>query len=123
LPDGLTWTSLGDGKRIPGGWELTGLALSPGGTIRARGHVNGEDNCWFVETTLTAPWGIRLNLVRDGSDVVLNWTGGQGPYQVQQTAALSDTSSWEDVGVPVQANWMRVPLGPGTLFLRVRGQQ
>ena len=73
-----------------------------------------------VETTLAAPWAIRLNLVRDGSEVVLNWTGGQGPYQVQQTTTLGATSSWENVGDPVQANSMRVPRGPGSLFLRVR---
>lgn len=133
-PDDLTWTSLGDGLRIPGlpagqagGWQLTGLSLPPGGWIRARGQV-ASGGCWgvsgwFLKTTLTAPWAIRLNLGRDGSDVVLNWTGGQGPYQVQQTTTLGTADSWENVGDPVQANSMRVPLEPGNLFLRVRGQQ
>ena len=131
-PDGAAWTDLGAGLRIPGlpagqagGWQLTGLSLPPGGTIRARGHVTGASyngSGWFVETALTAPWAIRLNLGRAGSDVVLNWTGGQGPYQVQQTTTLGATSSWENVGEPVQANSLRLPLGSGPQFLRVRGQ-
>jgi hypothetical protein len=41
---------------------------------------------------------------------------------VQQTTALGDPGSWENVGEPVQANSMRIPVGPGNLFLRVRGQ-
>ena len=125
-PDGSTWTDLGAGTRVPGGWRLTGLSLPPGGTIRARGHVitSGKINgsAWFVETTLAAPWDIRLSLERDGSEALLNWTGGQGPYQVQQTATLGDPGSWQNVGDPVQANSMRMPLGNGNQFLRVRGQ-
>ena len=62
--DGLSWTTLGTGTRFastatePPGWELTGVALPPGGTIRARGFLNsvtsnGADS--FVETHLGAP--------------------------------------------------------------------
>jgi hypothetical protein len=65
---------------------------------------------------------LRLSLVRDGSEAILNWTGGQGPYQVQQTTAMDDTGSWENVGDRVQANSMRMPSAPGNVFLRVRGQ-
>ena len=55
-------------------------------------------------------------------DVILSWTDGQVLHQVQQTTALGGTASWENVGEPVQANSMRIPLGPGNLFVRVRGQ-
>lgn len=41
-PDGTTWTDLAAGTRIPGGWQLTGLSLPPGGTILARGYVTGR---------------------------------------------------------------------------------
>jgi uncharacterized delta-60 repeat protein len=45
--DGTTWTPLGAGTRISGGWELTGLSLPASGMIRARarttgGHGNGS---------------------------------------------------------------------------------
>ena len=52
--DGLTWTNLGAGTRIVGGWQLAGVSLSPGGTIRARGHVTGGYNSasgWLVEAS------------------------------------------------------------------------
>jgi hypothetical protein len=41
---------------------------------------------------------------------------------VQQTTAAGGTASWENVGEPMPTSTMRVPLGPGNLFLRVRGQ-
>lgn len=65
---------------------------------------------------------IRLSLMRDGFEVVMNWTGGQDPYQVQQTTTLGPTTTWENVGEPAQATSMRIALGPGNVFLRVRGQ-
>jgi len=37
--DGATWTLLGAGKRIAGGWELTGLRLPEFGAIRARARI------------------------------------------------------------------------------------
>lgn len=38
---GSTWTSLGSGQRITGGWELDGLTLPAQGEIRARGRIIG----------------------------------------------------------------------------------
>ncbi|MCX6903952.1 MAG: immunoglobulin domain-containing protein, partial [Verrucomicrobia bacterium] len=56
--NGFTWTSLGNGARMAGGWHLDGLLLPPGGTLRARGHVTGGQynaSAWFVETMIGAP--------------------------------------------------------------------
>jgi hypothetical protein len=36
---GKTWTFLGSGARIPGGWELTGLSLPANCRVRARARV------------------------------------------------------------------------------------
>ena len=36
---GSTWTPLGQGTRISGGWQLTGLSLPAGGLVRARGRT------------------------------------------------------------------------------------
>lgn len=36
---GATWTSLGQGTRITGGWSLTGVALPISGTLRAQAYV------------------------------------------------------------------------------------
>ncbi|HYF35709.1 MAG TPA: hypothetical protein VD994_10495, partial [Prosthecobacter sp.] len=50
---GSSWTTLGNGTRISGGWELTGLSLPGSGHIRARartpsGQYNGSSG--LVET-------------------------------------------------------------------------
>ena len=41
--DGVTWTSLGNGTRITGGWQLTGLSLpvNQNHYVRARGYATG----------------------------------------------------------------------------------
>jgi uncharacterized delta-60 repeat protein len=39
--DGIDWTPLGQGTRVSGGWELTGLSLPASGTIRARARTTG----------------------------------------------------------------------------------
>jgi len=38
---GGSWVYLGDGIRIPGGWQLTGLNISTNALIRARGYTAG----------------------------------------------------------------------------------
>ncbi|MCP5523744.1 MAG: immunoglobulin domain-containing protein [Verrucomicrobiales bacterium] len=77
----------------------------------------------FGMTLLGSPHaGICLTLLQDGSDVILNWTGGQGPYQVQRTATPAEPNSWQNADAPVPTNSMRIPLGPGHQFFRVRGQ-
>ena len=41
--NGTTWTSLGNGTRISGGWQLTGLSLpfNQNHYVRARGYAAG----------------------------------------------------------------------------------
>jgi len=77
-PDGLTWTSLGAGARIPGGWQLAGPYLPPGGTISARGSAVG--GCYhgtsvFVETTLTAQ---LYTIIHNGAITVTGYSGPGG---------------------------------------------
>jgi hypothetical protein len=122
--DGATWTNIGTGTRIPGGWELRDITLPATGTLRARGHIPGgaSGSGWFVESILSLTPNIQLNLARNGTTAVLSWTGGHGPYQVQQTTDLNQPNSWQDVGDPLQMNSTSLPIAPGTSFLRVRGQ-
>jgi hypothetical protein len=90
--------------------------------VGIKGNLYGDETAVRGSISIAAPSAIRLTLVRDGSEVLLNWTGGQGPYQVQQTTTLDSTCIWENVGEPVRTNSMRMPCGPGNVFLRVRGQ-
>lgn len=51
--DGVSWTPLGRGTRIPGGWELRGINPPSRGILRGRGYVAGGEynaSSWFVET-------------------------------------------------------------------------
>jgi uncharacterized delta-60 repeat protein len=53
---GSTWTALGRGSRIAGGWELTRLNLNTGSRVRARARiVSGEFNgsSGLIETVTT----------------------------------------------------------------------
>lgn len=54
-PDGASWTNLGAGIRITGGWQLTGLALATNTTFLARGYAVGgwgNNSGWFVESSI-----------------------------------------------------------------------
>ncbi len=49
LNGGSSWTALGGGLRVPGGWARTGLSLPASGSIRARGraaagHLNSSSS-------------------------------------------------------------------------------
>ncbi len=70
---------------------------------------------------MSAPWPIHVRLVSNGSMARLNWTGGQIPFQVQQTADATETNSWQNMGPPMQTNSISVSIGPGSRFFRVRG--
>jgi uncharacterized delta-60 repeat protein len=54
-PDGVTWTSLGAGIRVEGGWRLTGVEVPEGGTLRARGRVVAGRSTWLTEAYSGAP--------------------------------------------------------------------
>jgi hypothetical protein len=57
-PDCGSWTNR-EGIRIPGGWQLTGLALPTNTFFRARGYAGGgSESSWFVETVLHQPLAI-----------------------------------------------------------------
>jgi uncharacterized delta-60 repeat protein len=47
--NGVAWTDLGLGTRVPGGWRLSGVAATTNSLIRARGFVTGAQ--WFIEQT------------------------------------------------------------------------
>lgn len=55
---GADWFSLGDGTRISGGWELTGVSVATNSSIRTRGLTTGgkyNSSSWFVESSITLP--------------------------------------------------------------------
>ncbi len=52
--------------------------------------------------------------------VVITWSGGQPPYQLEQRSALLPGAPWEPVGAPVTGTSATVPMTGPAGFIRVR---
>jgi uncharacterized delta-60 repeat protein len=98
--NGLDWTLIGNGARVSGGWQLSGVSIPSSAMIRARGSaITGGVSDWFVETTIgsTAP-AMSLNIDRLGEGPVLRVTGGIGlQYHLEYTPVLSATHVWQSM--------------------------
>jgi uncharacterized delta-60 repeat protein len=60
--DGVSWTSLGAGTRVAGGWQRTGATIPAGGSVRGRGRAVGAyfgGSSWLTESYLGAPAWVR----------------------------------------------------------------
>jgi uncharacterized delta-60 repeat protein len=103
--NGVAWAPLGEGVRVPGGWELGGLSSLPtNATVRARGFVStGGIGDSFVETVLNPSLAIadaRLS----GGRLVFNLLGPAGQEVTIETSP--DLSTW----APLQA--VKLGIGP-----------
>lgn len=69
-----SWTSLGSGRRISGGWRLDGIVVPTNATVRARGFIAGghrNGSSWFVES-LADRASTTPVLLKDGSGIRSN---------------------------------------------------
>ncbi|MBX7187282.1 MAG: choice-of-anchor D domain-containing protein [Vicinamibacteria bacterium] len=85
--DGTTWSSLGFGTRISGGWEVTGLSLPASGLIRARARVtSGNQNASSGLVQATRAYGgfeaPEVSVSAGGIDIA---NGDATPSVVDQT--------------------------------------
>jgi hypothetical protein len=60
---------------------------------------------------------IRMNLVRSGTNVLLQWSGGGPPYRLERTTSLS-LSNWSNVLTTNGTN-VTLPISTGAAFYRV----
>jgi uncharacterized delta-60 repeat protein len=104
---GVTWAALGNGTRIPGGWQLSGLSLPSSGYVRSRGratsgYYNGSSG--LIEqtgsfTNVVPP--VTISAVYKGGKLVLSWPFGvlqsatavRGPYTNVPSAVSPFTNS------------------------------
>ena len=63
---------------------------------------------------------IRLRAARDGANIVLQWTGGKGPFQAQRVSSLI-TTSWQNIGLLSNARTLTESLVPVSAFYRIVG--
>ena len=129
--------TLGEGS--DGRWavDTTALLFTDNDGDNAEGYCNSVQ---FRPVVLTddemkrlgepTPGGIPLSFgvpivitqfSRNGSDLVIEWKGGQGPYQLQFKADLN-SATWENLGEPLDAFTATVPIGTDVKYIRVRGQ-
>lgn len=90
--DGIHWTALGEGTRVPAGWRLPGVNVPAGSTIRARGPVvAGGVNDWFVQTEITVPGAApKLSVARTGpGTLVVSWPSSSTGWSLQQNTGLT----------------------------------
>jgi uncharacterized delta-60 repeat protein len=106
--DGQVWIPLGEGTRLPGGWQRTTATLPAQSTLRARGFVSGTDPGWFVE----AHWGVPVWIAQP-----VNRTNDAG-----STATLSGLA---DGTPPLSYQWFKggTSLGDGAHFTGVTTPQ
>ncbi len=98
-PNGGSWSNLGAGVRIPGGWQLTGLALPTNTNVRARGYTgDGAGSSWFVEALLRPP--LVISNILFTSNGQFRFSAGGPVGQVVAIEASPDLRTW----APLQTN-------------------
>ena len=98
--DGRTWTNLGAGARITGGWQLAFASPPPDGVIRARGFVTGgrnNDSSWFVESQLQFTTAVPT-IVEDPQSVT-SLPGATATFSVTATGTPPLAYHWRKDGV------------------------
>jgi len=130
--DGANWTQLGEGSRIPGGWQLKDVSLPPASTIRARGYVTGgQDNgsSGFVETLWVPTIDSRPVLIVESIDGPLlrfKLTGATNAvYSVETTLGLAPVMAWKPfTSLELTNGWSRfhwTNTGEAQRFFRALG--
>jgi uncharacterized delta-60 repeat protein len=97
-PDGVSWTSLGSGLRIPGGWQLSGVNIPSGTPLRARGAVSGGDyngSTWDDAAYYGRPWLLLAPASRT------NNAGGTASFTVAAVSSDALQYQWFKDGSPL----------------------
>lgn len=93
------------------------------------GTYSAQARVWFgsakysavspvVNFTVSNP--IQSTLTITGGNLVLQWTGGFAPYQIQMTLDLAQPT-WENVGMPTDGNSLLIQAGNESAFYRIVG--
>ncbi len=65
---------------------------------------------------------ISLSINLQPANVLLNWSGGEGPFQVQKTFALTNNTVWQNVGLPTSNTNATLVRDSTNTYFRVLGQ-
>ena len=67
---------------------------------------------------------IQLTSSRSAADLLIDWTGGQGPFTLQRRADLNAATTWQDVGGAISGNTVTVNNAFSGVqgYYRIKGQ-
>jgi hypothetical protein len=65
---------------------------------------------------------LNLSIRLQPSSVLLSWSGGEGPFQVQKAFALTNNALWQNVGAPTSNTNTAITRENNDVFFRVVGQ-
>jgi hypothetical protein len=68
-----------------------------------------------------APPPITASLAQQGTNLVLSWTGGSAPYQVQIKTNLQD-AIWQNLGAPISSTSLLITPSNTASFYRIQSQ-
>ncbi|HEX7862816.1 MAG TPA: delta-60 repeat domain-containing protein [Verrucomicrobiae bacterium] len=117
--DGSSWTDLGSGTRIPGGWQLQNANIPEGAHLRVRGYITGASYHIDVSTAL------RLTHQQlHGNALTLNAsTSSPHPRLILQTS--TDLHQWADLQTNLTTSSLHFTLTNQTApraFYRLRSE-
>jgi hypothetical protein len=92
--------------------DVVQLAVAPDGKSFAYGRGDGIIALARIPVVIT-------NVVRRNAQAALEWQGGSGLYQVQQTSNVA-SSTWENLGSPTTNTNATVPATNPAAFFRVQ---
>lgn len=117
--NGTDWVGLPIAARIAGGWQVAGVSVPPGATLRARGYLNGGFNngsSQVIEMSSGPPVisvsPTNLPLSYGTSERLSVTTYGDGPFAFQWyrngVALPTETNSWLNILGLVSVNEYQV---------------
>jgi hypothetical protein len=110
---------------VAGGGTLSGTPFSKNTGTNVFVVKVSDPAGLFSTATMTLPVAaappIVMSGILQGSTLMLNWSGGIAPYQVQQATNLLN-QVWLDLGAPTSATSLPIPTTNAAAFYRVSGQ-
>lgn len=115
---GPSWLTIGANGALSG----TPLAANLGTNVYlvSVADLGGLSNTATMYVDVVVP-SFVANLAAQGTNLMLTWSGGNGPYQIQLTTDLS-SGVWQNVGAPTSATSIVLAPTNVTSFYRIQGQ-
>jgi uncharacterized repeat protein (TIGR03803 family) len=90
------------------------VLVADSGGLADTGNLN-------VMVNATPPAAIVVQILQQGSNVLLTWSGGAAPYQVKMTTDLN-TSVWQNLGGPTSGTNLVLSASNVSSYYQVQGQ-